>query len=331
MERTVVLVMDYLEKAARVLQLEISEIERLQARLDERFSKAVEALLACIARRGKVVVCGVGKSGCIGEKIAATLTSTGCPAVVLAPVDALHGDLGLITEGDVVLALSYSGETDELLALLPALARMGTFLIAMTGKPASTLAQSSAIVLDVNVEREACPLELAPTSSTTVMLALGDALAMVLLEARGFTKDDFARFHPGGQIGRTLLLRVREIMRAQKQMAIVSPEMTVSQVLAAMTSHKVGAAVAVDQRGIMAGIFTHGDFARCYQNVADIGEKQVGNFLTVHPISVDADRLAADVLRILETHRIDEVVVLDESGRPVGLVDSQDLARWRLV
>jgi len=323
--------MDYLEKAGRVLQLEIIELERLVSRLDERFSEAIDALIACMERRNKVVVCGVGKSGCIGEKIAATLTSTGCPAVVLAPVDALHGDLGLIADGDVVLALSYSGETEELLAVLPALARMGVHLVAMTGNPESTLAQNSSIVLDVNVQREACPLELAPTSSTTVMLALGDALAMVLLEARGFSRDDFAKYHPGGQIGRTLLLKVKDIMRSQKQMALVSPETKVSQVLAAMALKKSGAAVAIDNKGLMVGIFTHGDFARYFLSVPDIGEKEVRNFVTTKPVSVAAERLAVEVLRVLEKHRVDEVIVLDNAGHPIGLVDSQDLARWRLV
>ena len=324
-------VMDYLEKAARVLELEITELRRLQARLDESFSQAVEILRSCMERRSKVVVCGVGKSGCIGEKIAATLTSTGCPAVVLGPVNALHGDLGVVTDGDVVLALSYSGETEELLAVLPALKRLGVQLISMTGNGASTLAQNSAVVLDVNVEREACPLELAPTSSTTVMLALGDALAMVLLDVRGFTREDFARFHPGGHLGRTLLLRVKEIMRGTEQMAIVSPDMRVREVLSAMTAHKAGAAVAIDAQGCMAGIFTHGDFARYFQTVPGVAELAVSGFLTRRPVSVEAERLAADVLRILEQNRVDEVVVLDAQGHPVGLVDSQDLARWRLV
>jgi len=323
--------MDYLEKAGRVLRLEISELERLSARLDARFSQAVDVILACLERKAKVVVCGVGKSGCIGEKIAATLTSTGCPAVVLGPVNALHGDLGVVSDGDVVLALSYSGETEELLAVLPAFAQMGVRLISMTGKSESTLAQNSEVVLDVNVEREACPLELAPTSSTTVMLALGDALAMVLLEARGFSREDFARFHPGGQLGRTLLLKVKDIMRGRDQTALVSPAMTVSEVLKAMTLRKAGAAIAVDGEGRMVGIFTHGDFARCFQTVSDIGEKPVSDFLTKQPVSVRSERLASDALRILEQHRVDEIVVLNEEGQPVGLVDSQDLARWRLV
>lgn len=323
--------MDYLEKASRVLELEISELQRLQRRLDKSFCAAVDLLLECLENRGKVVVCGVGKSGCIGEKIAATLTSTGCPAVVLGPVNALHGDLGVVSDADVVLALSYSGETEELNAVLPALARMGVGLISMTGSPASTLAQHSAVVLDVNVEREACPLELAPTSSTTVMLALGDAIAMVLLEARGFSREDFARFHPGGRLGRILLLRVQDIMRGVEQMAVVRPQMSVREVLAAMTLHKGGAAVAVDGEGVMVGIFTHGDFVRYYQTVPGVGDLPVAEYLTLRPISVNASQLAADVLLILEKHRIDEVVVLNALGQPIGLVDSQDLARCRLV
>ena len=323
--------MNYLKKARRVLEMEIAELQRLEARLDVRFQTAVEILLECTRNRSKVVVCGVGKSGCIGGKIAATLTSTGCPAVVLDPVNALHGDLGVVGEGDVFRALSYSGETEELISILPALRTQSVRLIAFTGALGSTLAQNSELVLDVSVEREACPLELAPTSSTTVMLALGDALAMVLLEARGFGRQDFAKYHPGGKIGRTLLLRVRDIMRGSEQMALVAPEAPVREVLEEMSRRKAGAAIARDAEGRLLGIFTHGDFARCYQSFPDIGEKPVAQFLTRHPVTVDADRLAADVLLLLEKNRIDEIVVLDADAHPVGLVDSQDLARWRLV
>jgi arabinose-5-phosphate isomerase len=323
--------MDYLEKARRVLEMEIAELQRLEGRLDHRFAAAIELLMECVRNRGKVVVCGVGKSGCIGGKIAATLTSTGCPAVVLDPVNALHGDLGVVGPGDVVLALSYSGETEELLAILPALKSLDVRLVSFTGAAHSTLAQHSQLVLDVGVEREACPLELAPTSSTTVMLALGDALAMVLLEARGFGREDFARFHPAGKIGRTLLLKVRDIMRGHEQMALVSRETSVREVLERMTRKKAGAAIAQDGEGRLLGIFTHGDFARCYQSYPDLGDAPVERFLTRNPVSVEADRLAADVLLLLEKHRVDEIIVLDGESRPVGLVDSQDLARWRLV
>src|SRR4051812_49585164 len=205
--------MDYLEKAIRVLDVEIFEVKRLRDRLDESFSRAVDVIKEAVDAKGKVVVLGIGKSGHIGSKIAATLTSTGSPAVVLDSSNALHGDLGVVADGDVVLILSASGETEELLQILPAIARFQVKIIAICGKTNSSLAQNSHVFLDVNIEQEACPLNLAPTSSTTVMLALGDALAMVLLEARGFQKEDFARFHPAGMIGRSLLLRVHQIMR----------------------------------------------------------------------------------------------------------------------
>src|SRR5246127_1277936 len=235
--------MDYLEKAGRVLDIEIFELQRLRDRLGENFSRAVELIRETVDARGKIVVLGVGKSGHIGNKIAATLTSTGSPAVVLDSSNALHGDLGVVADGDVVLALSSSGETDELLRILPALGRFQVRLIAMSGRADSTLAQSADVFLDVHVEQEACPLNLAPTSNTTVMLALGDALAMVLLEARGFQKEDFAKFHPGGAIGRSLLVRVHQIMRPRESMALVSPNTTVREVLKAMTGVRAGAAV----------------------------------------------------------------------------------------
>src|SRR5882672_8773382 len=225
--------MDYLEKARRVLDVEILELQRLRERLDDNFSKAVELIKASVEARGKVVVLGVGKSGHIGNKIASTLTSTGSPAVVLDSLNALHGDLGMLADGDVVLALSSSGETDELVRILPAIARFQVKIIAMCGDSDSTLAKNAHVVLDVNVEQEACPLNLAPTSSTTAMLALGDAIAMVLLEARGFKKEDFAKFHPGGKIGRSLLIRVHQLMRPRSALALVRPTATIRAVLEA--------------------------------------------------------------------------------------------------
>ena len=322
---------DYVERGRRILALEREELWSLERRLDGSFEQAVRALEACVHRGGKVVVCGMGKSGCVGEKIAATLSSTGCPAVVLHAGNALHGDVGVLSERDLLLILSYSGETDEIVALLPVAARLDIPVLAMTGNPASSLGRASTLVLDVSVSREACPLELAPTSSTTVMLALGDALAMVLLEERGVTREDFARYHPSGSLGRSLLLRVRDVMRGRDQIALVHREMKVREVLAAMTACKAGAALSVDPEGRLEGIFTHGDFARWYQTDTEVGDKPVGPLLTVSPVSVDADRLAAEVLRILEKHRVDEVVVLDGDGRPIGVVDSQDMARRRLI
>src|SRR3954468_1896421 len=258
-------VMDYLEKAGRVLDVEIFELQRLRKRLDDNFTRAVDAIKQTVEARGKVVVVGIGKSGHVGSKIAATLTSTGSPAVVLDSLNALHGDLGMIADGDVILALSSSGETDEMVRILPAIARFQVRIIAMCGDPASTLAQQADIVLDANVEQEACPLNLAPTSSTTVMLALGDAIAMVLLEARGFQKEDFARFHPGGSIGRSLLTRVHHIMRPRSALALVSPDAIVRSALKVMTDLRAGAAVVADGEGQLLGIFTHGDFVRHFQ------------------------------------------------------------------
>ncbi len=322
---------DVLATARRVIALEIGELQRLEGRVDSSFQRAIELLLSCVENRGKIVVCGVGKSGHIGEKIAATLTSTGSLAVVLNSLNALHGDLGVVADGDVILALSYSGETDELVNILPALARFEVKIIALTGNPKSFIAQNSDVHIDVGVAQEACPLNLAPTSSTTAMLVMGDALAMVLLEARGFTKDDFAKFHPGGRLGRSLLLKVHQIMRGREQMALVSPAMPVREVLHQMNQRHTGAAVAVDGDGKLAGIFTHGDFARQFEANPAIGETPVGTFLTRNPITVGHDKLAVEVLHILKEHRIDDLVVIDEDGRPVGIVDSQDLARFRLV
>ncbi len=323
--------MDYLEKAARVLDLEIAELQRLRSRLDDSFVRAIDLIKQSVEARGKVIVLGVGKSGHIGEKIAATLTSTGSPAVVLNSLNALHGDLGVVADGDVVLAMSYSGETEELLRILPAIARFQVSVIAMCGAPKSTLAQNCDVVLDVNVEQEACPLNLAPTSSTTAMLALGDALAMVLLEARGFQKEDFARFHPAGMIGRSLLLRVHQIMRPRTSLALVRPEAKIREVLEVMTSLRAGAAVVAGADELLLGIFTHGDFVRHFQTDPRVGERLVVDLMTLNPVVVQQDKLAVEVLNLLESHRVDDLVVVDERGVPVGIVDSQDLTKLKLL
>ncbi|MBX6324448.1 MAG: KpsF/GutQ family sugar-phosphate isomerase [Chthoniobacterales bacterium] len=323
--------MDYLEKAARVLDMEIRELQRLRARLDENFSRAVELIRETVDARGKVVVVGVGKSGHIGAKIAATLTSTGSPAVVLDSSNALHGDLGVIADGDVILALSASGETEEVLRILPAIARFDVRIIAMCGNRKSTLAQNAHLFLDVSIEQEACPLNLAPTSSTTVMLALGDALAMVLLEARGFNKEDFAKFHPGGTIGRSLLLRVHDIMRPREAMAIVAANTSIRDALRAMTSVRAGAAVIIGEDEQLLGIFTHGDFVRHFQTDSRIGERLVADLMTLNPVTVHKDKLAVEVLNLLERHRVDDLVVIDDNNVPVGIVDSQDLTRLKLL
>lgn len=325
-------VADSLERARRVIALEAEELRRLHDRLDgSALARAISLLLRCLENRGKIVVVGVGKSGHIGEKIAATLTSTGSPAVVLNSLNALHGDLGMVADGDAVLALSASGETDEMINLLPALLRFDIALVALTGRADSTLAQASHACLDVSVTQEACPLNLAPTSSTTVMLALGDALAMVLLEARGFDKEDFAKFHPGGRLGRSLLLKVRQVMRPRGEVALVAPGDPIRRVLAEIARCRAGAAVAVEEDGTLAGIFTHGDFARHFQHDAQLGDRPVRDYMTRAPVTIGGDRLAVEILQLLEHTRIDDLVVVDADGRPIGLVDTQDLTRLKLL
>ena len=323
--------MNYPEKAQRVIDLEIEELQRLRSRVGEAFSQAIDLIIQTLAQRRKLVVCGVGKSGNIGRKLAATLNSTGATTVLLHAQDALHGDLGMIEEGDLAILLSYSGETSELLNLLPHLRRMSLRLIAITGHSDSTLARSSDLTLDVNVSREACPLNLAPTSSTTTMLVLCDALAMVLLEARGFQADDFARLHPGGSLGRVLLTKVSDLMRTGDAIAIVHPETCVRDALQAMTRARAGAAIVTNAGGKLAGVFTHGDFVRAFQKDAAIADKPVREFMTANPIRISASKLAAEVLATLEHARVDDIVVVNDAGEPVGLVDTQDLTRMKLV
>ncbi|MEY3479392.1 MAG: hypothetical protein RIQ71_167 [Verrucomicrobiota bacterium] len=324
--------MDYVAKARRVIGVEADELRRLSDRLDgEAFGRAIGMMMDTLSNRGKIVVCGVGKSGHIGGKIAATLTSTGSTAVVLNSLNALHGDLGLVADGDVVLAISYGGETAELLNILPPLARFDVKLVAMTGQPKSTLGQAADVCLNVSVEQEACPLHLAPTSSTTAMLALGDALAMVLLEARGFNQGDFARFHPGGTLGRALLYRVNQIMRKGAQLAVCVADDKILDVLRKMTECRTGASAIIDADGKLCGVFTHGDLARHYQSHPDLGSQPVRAFMTASPITIGGDKLAAEALHVLKTHRIDDLIVVDDQNRPIGIIDSQDLSRLQGV
>lgn len=324
--------MDTLERARRVISLEIEELQRLHQRLDESFAAAVGLLKETVESGAKILVVGVGKSGNVGGKIAATLNSTGAPAAVLDCQDAIHGDLGLVNPGDSVLVLSYSGETAELLALLPHLKRRRARLIAITGKPTSTLGKAADCVLDIHVSREACPLNLAPTSSTTNTLVVGDALAMVLLEARGFTKEHFAELHPGGSLGRALLLRAEDIMRSGVDFVAVPPEFGIREVIARMTQARAGAVVVTESDGTLAGIFTQGDFARAFQRGGgEIGAEPVGAHMTRNPVRVRLDALVGEVLALLEGTRIDDLVVIDGEGRPVGMIDTQDLTRHRVV
>ncbi len=323
--------MDYLARARSVIETEIEGLRRMGMRLDNSLVVAVKILQGVLENRGKIVVVGVGKSGNIGLKIAATLNSTGATAVVLDSQNALHGDLGLLSDGDAVIALSYSGETRELLDLLPFIKRFDVKIIALSGKAGSTLSRFSEVTLDTSVEREACPLNLAPTSSSTAMLVMGDAMAMVLLESRGFTEEDFARFHPGGSLGKALLTRVSDIMRADAELPTITEEGNVFAALDAMNRARAGACLILKPDGKLAGIFTHGDFARSFRSDPLLGGKPVADLMTRKPITVQADSLAVEVLKTLGENRIDDIVVLDDSGKPVGLIDTQDLARLKIV
>lgn len=321
---------EYIDAAKTVLKIEINELKRLSDRIDASFVDAVRTLRETIDAQRKIIVIGVGKSENIAIKIAATLNSTGASAVTLSCQNALHGDIGVVANGDAVIALSYSGETAELLEILPHLKRRDVRIVALTGKLDSSLATGSDGVLNVHVETEACPLNLAPTSSTTCMLALGDALAMVLLKARGVDADDFAELHPSGSIGRRLLTRVVDIMRKDAELALVNPGDTINDALAAMTRCKSGAVLAVDDAGKLLGIFTHGDFVRSYQKDRHVADKTVGDCMTQNPIVINGEKLAAEAVNALENNRIDEIVVVDDNARAIGLVDVQDLSRARI-
>ncbi len=323
--------MTHAAKAREVIGIEIAALQQLKKRVGSEFDCAVEMLLSAVRGGKKIVATGVGKSGHIAEKTAATLTSTGAPCVYLNCLNAVHGDLGIVSEGDAVLIFSYSGETDEIVRMLPAIARPNVSIISLTGHPRSTIATNSSIHINVNVKREACPLNLAPTASTTAMLATGDALAMVLLEARGFRKEDFAKNHPGGSIGKNLLLRVGEVMRSKEKVAVVQEKESVMHALKAISDARAGAAIVINKNGKLAGIFTQGDFARFYQDDLSVGSKCVGQLMTRRPITVRVDKLAVEVLNIFEKHHIDDLIVIDQKGHPVGVVDAQDLAKYRLV
>lgn len=323
--------MNHLERAKAVFEMEITELQSVMAKLNKDFDKAVDGISEALDKGRKIVVVGVGKSGNIGQKIVATLNSTGAPTVMLDSQNALHGDLGVVCDGDVCIAMSFSGETPELLNLLPFLKRFELKIIGMTGHMGSTLAKYSDIVLDTGVSREACPLNLAPTSSSTAMLVMGDALAMALLESRRFTAEDFAKRHPGGSLGRALLTKVGDIMRKPPEIAILPETVLVNDCLKAMTDSKAGACILTKADGSLAGVFTHGDFVRAYQKNLDAGSLPVSELMTKTPIFVLEDDLATQAVRTLGSKRIDDLVVLNMKKQPVGLIDTQDLARLKLV
>jgi len=317
-----------LRLARETLDIEADALLALKSRLGDDFARAVELVLG---RGGHVVVMGMGKSGHVGRKIAATLASTGTPAMFVHPAEASHGDLGMIQPQDAVLAISNSGESQELAAILPLVKRLGTLLLVMTGNPRSTLARHADVLLDSGVEKEACPLNLAPTASTTAQLALGDALAVALLDARGFRAEDFARSHPGGALGRRLLTRVSDVMRSGDEVPRVGPEAGFGELMREMTRTGLGASAVADADGRALGIFTDGDLRRLVETGRDLRALTAREVMHAQPRHIRADALAAEAAEAMEHHRITVLLVLDADGRLTGIVNSNDLMRAKVI
>lgn len=314
--------MGSIEEAKKVLKIEARAIKNLISTIDRNFEKAVEIAASC---KGRIVVMGMGKSGLIGKKIAATLASTGTPAFFLHPAEGILGDVGMMTEGDLVLALSHSGETEEIEKLLPVIRRMNLKLIAITGKPKSKLAKKSDLVINVKVEKEACPYNLVPTASTTAMLAMGDALAISLLKRKKFKKEDFARLHPGGILGKRLLLKVKDIMRKGKDNPVIHQEKTVREALLVMTKTRLGATSVVDGSGKLVGFFTDGDLRRRLQKDEKILNKKIHTVMTKNPKTITHDILAIEAAKMMQEKKFDNIPVIDGKNYPVGIVDERDL------
>jgi len=317
-----------INKAKEVLRTEAKAVQDLVRRIDRNFEDAVKIVLKT---KGRVIVTGMGKPGFIAQKISATLSSTGTPSLYLHPAEALHGDLGKVTNDDCIIAISNSGETEEVVRLLPIVKRIGARLIAMVGNTNSTLARNSDCVLDVSIKKEACPLGLAPTTSTTVMLAMGDALSVALQERKGFKIEHFALFHPGGNLGKRLLLKVGDIMRTGHANPVVDENRLVRDVLLDITKARAGSASVVNKKGVLKGIFTDGDLRRHLRAGGDITNKKIKDVMTKNPTSVGSDMMAIDALRILQSKKIDEVPVIDKKRSPVGLLDVQDLLKAGLI
>jgi len=317
-----------LEQAKEVLEIEAGAIFGLKRRLDAQFLRAVQLILDC---RGRIVITGIGKSGHIGRKLAATFASTGTPALFLHPAEGVHGDLGAVVEGDVLIALSYGGDTEELSAILPAIKRLGVPVIALCARPDSELGQRAEVLLDISVEREACPLNLAPTASTTAMLAMGDALAIVVMQARRFTEEDFQRLHPAGRLGRRMLLRAGDLMRTGDALAMVNEETPVQEVLFAITAAHAGSASVVDEQGRLVGIITDGDIRRHLLANPKGLESPAREAMTKNPKTSTPAQLATEALPVMEKYQIGEMPVLDEQGRPLGVLNLKDLLRAGIV
>jgi arabinose-5-phosphate isomerase len=323
---------EMLARAHEVIGVEIEGLRKTDAALDDTFCQIVDAILETLDRGGKLVVTGIGKNIHVGEKIAATMASTGTTSVLLNPVQAMHGDLGMVTEKDIVLAISFSGESDEVIRLLPSLRRIGVKIIGMTGNAESSLAKDSDWLYYIDCGPEACPFNMAPTTSTTATLALGDALAMVLLEARGFKKENFALYHPAGAIGRALLFRVKDIMRSGERLVSLHESATVKDAVVAMTSAKSGCACIVDDDDKLLGIFTDGDLRRLFSDAGtDPMARQITEVMIHNPIRVSLGALAVEVLNIFEHHKVDDLPVVDAEGKLVGTIDIQDLPRMKIL
>ena len=317
-----------LRLARTTFDIEAQALLGLKSRQGESFGQVCRAILEC---NGRVVVMGMGKSGHVGRKIAATLASTGTPALFVHPAEASHGDLGMVTPGDVVLAISNSGESDELAAIVPAIKRLGVTLVAITGRPESSLAMHADFTLSSAVDQEACPLNLAPTASTTAQMALGDALAVALLDARGFREDDFARSHPGGSLGRKLLMHVRDLMRSGDDVPRVAPDAPFTDMLREMTGKGLGFTAVADRDGHVQGIFTDGDLRRLIERGADLRALRAADVMHPGPRLVNADALAVEAAEVMEQHRITSVLVIDGAGLLVGALNSNDLMRAKVI
>lgn len=311
-----------------VVEIEASMVQALIPRIDHNFAKACQYLHQC---QGRIIVMGLGKSGHVARKIAATLASTGSPSFFIHPSEAQHGDIGMITKKDVLLVLSNSGETDEIISILPFIKRFDIPLIAMTGQPQSTLAKSATINIDVSVEKEACPLGLAPTSSTTAALVMGDALAMALIGKRGFTEKDFALSHPGGTLGRRLLLRVDEIMHRENELPKVDMGATLKEALVEMTRKKLGMTTIVNEKGELAGIFTDGDLRRTLDHHSDMQKTLAHEVMSINPKVISLGMLAAEALHIMETYKITSLIVVDEAQCPIGVTHIHDILRAGVI
>ena len=319
------------EKALETLRIETDALQKLLSRIDDEFEAAARAILDC---KGRVIVSGIGKSGHVGQKIAASLASTGTPSFFMHPAEAFHGDLGMVTQNDIVLAISNSGETNEMINILPVIRRIGAKIIALCGRRDSTLGKNADFFIDAGVEKEACPLGLAPTASTTAALAMGDALAMALLAARNFTEQDFAVFHPGGSLGRKLLLTVENVMRSGEDNPIIKADRTAKEALFVMTSTGVGATSVVDADGKFIGLVTDGDVRRCLAKGPEFLNEPVEHFMTKKPETITKDKLAASALSLMEKHQPRPITVLpvvDEAGFPLGIVHLTDLLRQGVV